>query len=107
MNNTRVSDSSTIPPLPSGAAPICPEAFIASMRGELEQAMREVAKAVNAAPDGQWIEGSEYQVRDAMATLRERVFQKALQMRIDAAEAAFSPSAQRGDGQASGGQGAR
>lgn len=105
MNDTGVSAASIVPARSSGAAPICPDAFIASMRGELEKVMREVAQAVNAAPDGQWIEGGECQVREAMGRLRERVFQEALQMRLNAAEAAFSPSAQRGDGQASGGQG--
>jgi hypothetical protein len=36
------------------------------------------------------------------ADFRRRVFQRAVQMRVDAAEAAFPPSDQRGDGQASG-----
>jgi hypothetical protein len=85
---------------------VCPEAFVSSMRGEMEQTLREVAAAVNAAPDGAWIEGSEHQVREVMGRLRQRVFERATQMRIDAAEAAFSPSAQRGDGASSGGQGA-
>lgn len=107
MNNTCEPVRSAIPQSSDAAARLCPEAFIAHMRGELEQMLRAVAQAVNAAPDGQWIEGSEYQVRDLMAKWRERVFQQALQMRVDAAEAAFSPSAQRGDRQASGGQGPR
>lgn len=105
MINPSVSEPPAVGSASVSGARMCPEAFLTSMRGELEKVMREVAQAVNAAPDGQWIEGSECQVREAMGRLRERVFQEALQMRLNAAEAAFSPSAQRGDGQASGGQG--
>jgi hypothetical protein len=45
--------------------------------------------------------GSEVQVRDLMAELRQTVFQTAAQMRIDATEASFSPSEGcKGTGQA-------
>ena len=67
-------------------------ALAARMRGSFEQTMQQVAQAVNAAPDGQWIEASEDQVWQAMAAFRERTYQTAVQMRTDAAEAAFSPS---------------
>ena len=60
-------------------------------RGEFEQLMREVAVAVNAAPEGQVINRSEEPVRDLLGEFRRRVYQTALQMRVDAAEAAFSP----------------
>lgn len=66
--------------------------YVAAMRQRMEQTLREVAEAVNQAPDGQWIEGSEEQVRDAFAQLRQAAYEEALQRRIDAAEAAFSPS---------------
>ena len=49
-------------------------------------------QAVNDAPDGEWIARSEEQVRDLSAEFRKRVFEQAVQQRIDAAEAAFSPS---------------
>jgi len=62
------------------------------MREAFEQAMHEVAQAVNAAPDGRWIEGSEDAVWETMAAFRERTYQAAVQMRTDAAEASFSPS---------------
>ncbi len=57
-------------------------------------------QAVNQAPDGEWIAGSEEDVRNLAAEFRERVFQEAVQQRIDAAEAAFPPS--RGNGHRSG-----
>ena len=71
---------------------IDPQALMAQMQGTIEQAMREVAQAVNAAPDGQWIAGSEDQVCQIMADLRQQTYQTALQMRADAGEASFSPS---------------
>ncbi len=80
-----------------------PEEFSASMREEVEQYLEQVMKAVNQAPDGAWISGSEEKVRDIVAAMRQRIFEKAVQRRIDAAEAAFPPSAAPNDGQAVGG----
>jgi hypothetical protein len=79
-----------------------PEQFVESMKGEMEQYLREVMEAVNQAPDGEWIAGSEERVRDLSAELRRRVFERAVQQRVDAAEAAFPPSARRDDGKAAG-----
>jgi hypothetical protein len=67
------------------------EELIERTRGQFEQLMQEVAKAVNAAPMGQVISGSEEQVRDLLGEFRCRVYEAALQMRVDAAEAAFPP----------------
>lgn len=86
------------------AAWISPEAFVAAMRQETEQMLREVMGAVNDAPDGAWINGSERQVRDLLGEYRRRVFEKALQMKTDAAEGAFSPGGP-GDGPADAVQG--
>jgi hypothetical protein len=80
-----------------------PEQFAASMREEVEQYLEQVMEAVNQAPDGAWIAGSEEKVRDIVAAMRQRVFEKAVQKRVDAAEAAFPPSAPPDDGQATGG----
>jgi hypothetical protein len=66
--------------------------FAESMKQEAEQLLRDVMEAVNQAPDGDWISGSEEQVRDRFGEFRKRVYEAALQARIDAAEAAFSPS---------------
>jgi hypothetical protein len=80
-----------------------PEEFAESMREEMEQYLKQVMDAVNQAPDGEWISGSEEQVRDIAAAMRQRVFQQAVQKRVDAAEAAFPPSAPSDDGKAAGG----
>lgn len=66
--------------------------FIEQMRGKLEEALGKVADAVNEAPPGRIIAGSEEEVRDIFAGLRKDAFETALQMRVDAAEAAFPPS---------------
>jgi hypothetical protein len=67
------------------------EQFVSQLRGEFEEAMRQVAVAVNAAPNGQWINASELPVRDIMNEFKRKVHQRALQMRVDAAEGNFSP----------------
>jgi len=69
-----------------------PKAFAESMKQKTQTFLEEVMKAVNEAPDGEWIEGSEEGVRDLSAEFRKAVFQAAVQGRVDAAEAAFSPS---------------
>ncbi len=79
-----------------------PQEFAESMKQEFEDFAKEVMEAVNNAPDGQWIAGSEEQVRDLSAEMRRRVFEAAVQKRVDAAEAAFPPSAPSGDEQAAG-----
>jgi hypothetical protein len=65
--------------------------YIQRMRGEFEKAMRQVANAVNQAPDGRWINASEVEVLEVMTEFRRKAFETALQMRVDAAEGAFSP----------------
>ena len=67
------------------------EAYLRKMRETMETKLRQVARAVNAAPDGAWINGSEMEVRDIFGELRRAAFEMALQMRVDAAQAAFSP----------------
>ena len=66
--------------------------FIARMRAKMEAMLGHVADAINDAPPGSIISGSEERVRDLFADLRKHAFEKGLQMRIDAAEAAFPPS---------------
>ncbi len=68
------------------------EAYVAQMRQQMEAMLGQVADAINNAPDGHIIAGSECQVRDLFGTLRRTAFEAGLQMRSDAAEAAFSPS---------------
>lgn len=75
------------------------DAFIEQMRKKMEEALGKVADAVNEAPPGRIIAGSEEEVRDIFAGLRKDAFEAALQMRIDAAEAAFPPSEGSNHGQ--------
>ena len=79
------------------APKVDPKQFVESFREEMEAHLQAVMQAVNDAPDGEWIAGSEEQVRDLSAEFRKRVFEQAVQQRIDAAEAAFPPSASNQD----------
>ena len=81
------------------------EQYVAAMRPEMERILGQIAEAVNNAPDGHLIDGSEMQVRDLMGQLRTMAYEKAVQMRIEQTEGAFSPSAgQQGAGQGRQGQ---
>jgi hypothetical protein len=68
------------------------EAYLAVMQQKMEVMLGQVADAINDAPEGYVISGSEEKVRDLFAKLRQQAFELGLQMRVDAAEAAFSPS---------------
>lgn len=78
--------------------------FVSQMQGECRRIMEQIADAVNNAPTGNVISGSEMQVRDRMAELRQKAFELAVQMRIDSTESSFSPSQGR-TGQDQGEQG--
>lgn len=67
---------------------------IRQLQAEYEKAVRTVVRAVNDAPDGHWIDGSEEPARQALGEFRRKAYECALQMRVEAAEtsAAFSPS---------------
>lgn len=69
------------------------EELVRRMREDYEQTMRQVADAVNDAPDGRLIDGSEERVRDLLGEFRRRSFETAAQMRVEATEAsaAFPP----------------
>ena len=79
-----------------------PQEFANAMKQEMDQYLKEVMEAVNNAADGEWIAGSEEQVRDITGAMRQRIFERAVQQRVDAAEAAFPPSAPSNDRQATG-----
>ena len=68
------------------------------MRAEFEQTLRDVADAVDNAPQGRVIRDSEEKARDALDRFRKVAYEKAVQMKVNAAEAAFPPSAQHDDG---------
>lgn len=69
------------------------EAYRQQMRAEFERVLNEVADAVDEAPKGRVICDSEERARDALDRFRQIAYQKALQGKIDAAEATFPPSA--------------
>ncbi len=75
--------------------PITPEALVAALRSRFEELCRAVADAVNHAPTGHVLPHSEEPVRDLLADFRLEVYQAALQLKIDAAQAAFSPDGRR------------
>ena len=72
----------------------------AELMAEFEDVFQQVVDAVDDAEDGHIIRQSEEPVRDAMDAFRKKVFESALQAKVDAAEASFSPSQERGDGEA-------
>lgn len=76
-----------------GLAKLEREDLVRRMRQDFEDTMRQVADAVNDAPDGHLIDGSEERVRDLLGEFRRRAFEAAAQMRVEATEAsaAFSP----------------
>ena len=80
-------------------AKVAREAYIQAMRQRVEALLGKVADAVNDAVPGQIITGSEEKVRDLFADLRREAFEQAVQMRMDAAEAAFPPSEGSSDAQ--------
>jgi hypothetical protein len=80
--------------------------YAARMQAEVGRVLLRVADAVNNAPDGNVISGSEMQARDALREFSRLAVETAVQMRIDSTESSFSPSHQCA-GPASGGQGSR
>ena len=85
-------------PLTPAMPPLDRVAYLKAMRQKMEAMLGQVADAVNNAPDGSIIAGSECVVRDLFKDLRHQAFELAIQMRNTAAEAAFSPSAECADG---------
>jgi hypothetical protein len=73
--------------------------LLETLLAEAERTVNEVADAVDNAPAGRVIRDSEEPARDALDRFRQVVYQRVLQAKVDAAEAAFPPSAQRRDRQ--------
>jgi hypothetical protein len=74
------------------------DALRARMLAEFERTFAEVADAVDQAPRGRLIRDSEEPARVALDRFRQVMYEAAMQAKVDAAEAAFPPSAER-DGQ--------
>ena len=72
------------------------EKWVAAMRGEFDDFLRQTWEAMNAARKGRWIADTEEVMRQARDRLGQRAYQKLLQLRIEAGQGAFSPSGRRG-----------
>ena len=66
--------------------------------GDIGALLKKVVDAVNKASPGRIIADSEEPVRDASAKFRQALYEKALELRQQQSEAAFSPSADRAEG---------
>jgi hypothetical protein len=76
---------------------ISAEALKVFLHGRVDEIAEKVIDAVNVAKAGRLIADSEEQVREIMGELRRAVFETAVQQKVDAAEAAFSPSGESND----------
>jgi hypothetical protein len=68
------------------------------MLAEFERTLELVVDAVDNATPGRIIRESEEPARMALDGFRSKLYEAALQAKVDAAEAAFPPSEERGDG---------
>lgn len=68
-----------------------------ALASDIERLLEEVVLAVSQAPYGRIIADSEEPVRDAAALFRQQLYQKALTLRQQQIEPAFSPSADPAD----------
>ena len=78
-----------------GLAKINKDELVRRMRSAFEKTMTEVTAAVNDAPDGHLLDGSDERCRDVLGEFRRLAYETAVQMRVEATELdpAFSPSA--------------
>ena len=63
-----------------------------ALAGDVGFLLQEVVQAVNDAPEEDFVGGSEMRVFRAGELFRQKLFERAMQLRVQAAEAAFSPS---------------
>ena len=64
------------------------------LKKDFEDCVAEVVEAIDSAEAGSIIDDSEELVRISTGKLRQKIFEKALQLKVDAAQATFSPSGQ-------------
>lgn len=72
----------------------------AALQDDLARCVEKIAASVNAAAPGRLLADTEEIARDALHDFAQVAYQKALQRKIDAAEAAFPPSGGPRDGKA-------
>ena len=100
MATCRTGEAVSPAPTTSPEPIIAADALLDQLRGRFERLCQDVTAAVNLAPAGQVINASEEKVRDLLANFRQATYETAVQLRLDAAQAAFSPSAPSPDGKA-------
>jgi len=66
------------------------------LKEDFDACISEVVRSIDTASIGSIIDDSEEPVRAATGRLRQKIFEKALQMKMTAADAAFSPSEEVG-----------
>ncbi len=81
------------------------EALKRDLRGMVDGLAESIMESMNAARPGQLINDTEEPVRQAGHEFLRAAFEAAIQQKINAAEAAFSPSADHDDGPANAGTG--
>ncbi len=64
-----------------------------TLLAEFDKVVTQVADAVDDAPYGRVIRDSEEKARDSLDRFRQVVYQEVVQSKVNAAEAAFPPSA--------------
>lgn len=74
---------------------VSPEKLKQELHGMVDQFAEEIMAGVNQARPGKLIDDSEEPVRQVGHEFLRAVYEKALQHKIDAAEASFSPSTER------------
>lgn len=80
--------------------PVNVERLKVQLQQQLDQFIEKVAASVNAAAPGRFLADSEELVRSAIHDFGEAAYQAAIQQRVTAADAAFSPSTGPQDQQA-------
>jgi hypothetical protein len=66
------------------------------LKEDFDACISDVVRSIDTAAVGSIIDDSEEAVRAAAGRFRQKIFEKALQMKMDAADAAFPPSEERG-----------
>ena len=79
--------------------PVSPEKLKAFLHGQVDVLAEQLMATMNAAKPGRLIADTEEQFRDMGKEFMRLAYEVAVQQKVIAAEAAFSPSARRGDGQ--------
>ena len=69
----------------------------AELQEQFERCLEKVAASVNSAAPGRLLADSEEIARDALHDFAQAAYEKAVQRKVDAAEAAFPPSGGRRD----------